>query len=297
MNHIDVKKEAWSRQEQTLQSPLYRLTLVARSEDGKTFNLGKKKSEQQERFWTTEEVAEKISFLSAKNAQGWDIYVTPISDSYHYIVVDDMTAEGLQELKTVGYSPCLIQTSSQGNIQSILKVEKVPGNKEQSRANDLVMQLNREWGDPAFSGVVHPFRMAGFANRKPGRNNFFTRVLEISGEICMKASAELAELRKERPIKKKKNVSRGNIPGTGNIQDELRQAEKDARKMIVGLVRSKGWEQNDSAIDYRVAKELFCQGFSWDDVYTAILSFSPALSGRHSDPADYVSRTLEKANV
>ena len=75
-----------------------------------------------------------------------------------------------------------MQESSGDNIQAIIKTPRRDDNRgEQSAANALVVELNREFGDPDFSGVVHPFRTAGLVNKKPGRGNAFTKILEAAG--------------------------------------------------------------------------------------------------------------------
>lgn len=178
---LKAKISAWRRQHAALQSPEYRLTLKSRRENLQSFNHGKRK-EGQERFFTADEVEGLLSYLSRQNSRGYDIYITPIDSAHHYLVVDDMHGDALQRLRAAGYQPALVQESSADNQQAVLKISRREDNRsEQSAANALVVELNREFGDPDFSGVVHPFRTAGLVNKKPGRGNAFTKILEAAG--------------------------------------------------------------------------------------------------------------------
>ena len=101
-------------------------------------------------------------------------------------------------LIAAGYRPALVQESNKDNRQAILKIPREGDDKtEQSLANRLVMTLNKKYGDSELSEVVHPFRMAGFANKKSGKGSPFTRVIDAEGCICPRAADELAELRRQ----------------------------------------------------------------------------------------------------
>ena len=174
------KIQAWSRQHEALQAPAYRVSLVGRtgSAEGQTINLGKaRKAGDPEKTYTAVEVEGLIPQLRWRNASGFDVYVTPLDSAHHYVVVDDMKAGASKLLAGLGFAPCLVQSSSKGNEQAVIKVAKVDREEEQQLANRLVREMNAQHGDPKFSGVVHAFRMAGFSNKKPGRANALTRIL------------------------------------------------------------------------------------------------------------------------
>ncbi|NMS23992.1 DNA-primase RepB domain-containing protein, partial [Vibrio parahaemolyticus] len=160
---------------EALQADKYRITLIGR-QGQKPWVLGKQK-DGAEKFYSVEEVKNNIPLLSKKNAEGRDIYITPITLDYHYIVVDDLTPETHKEMLANGYSPNLVQESSRDNYQAIFRVPKSTDEKDREIANKVVVGLNKRYGDENFTGVSHPFRMAGFSNKKPTRNNFFTRLI------------------------------------------------------------------------------------------------------------------------
>jgi hypothetical protein len=288
--------QAWSVQSHALGSPHYRLTLKSRRDDLPSFNIGKGRgADGAERFYTADDVTGMIPYLSAQNLKGRDVYLTPIDPNHHYLVIDDMTPETLNALTGKGWRPALVQESSAGNRQAILKVPRVDGPNEQSVANALVVSLNREWGDPNFSGAIHPFRMAGFANKKIGRDNAFTKIIAAAGVICDKARDALAGIRaafKPAPLPRLDDrPDRGLIirpPVSGG-------AFSRAREMILGLAVRNGWTVDESRLDFNAARLLTADGLSVDEVAAGILDESPRLTERHRDPHGYALRTAQNA--
>jgi len=293
---VRAKMEAWSVQHRALGSPHYRLTLKSRRDDLPSFNVGKGRgAEGAEQFYTASDVSGMIPYLSAQNMKGRDIYLTPIDAAHHYLVVDDMTPDTLDAMTKNGWQPALVQESSAGNRQAILKVPRIEGAHEQSVANALVVSLNREYGDPNFSGAVHPFRMAGFANKKPGRDNAFTRIISAAGVICEKARDALAGIRaafKPAPLPRiDDRPDRGLIirpPASGG-------AFSRAREMILGLAVKNGWTVDESRLDFNAARLMTADGLSVDEVAAGIMDESPRLIERHRDPHGYALRTAQNA--
>lgn len=292
---VRAKMQAWSVQSHALGSPHYRLTLKSRRDDLPSFNVGKGRgADGAERFYTADDVSGLIPYLSAQNLKGRDIYLTPIDPAHHYLVVDDMTPETLTAMTSKGWRPALVQESSAGNRQAILKVPRIDSPNEQSVANALVVSLNREYGDPNFSGAIHPFRMAGFANKKIGRDNAFTKIIAAAGVICDKAKDALAGIRaafKPAPLPRLDRQDRGLIirpPASGG-------AFSRARSMILGLAMKHGWTVDESRLDFGAARLLNEDGMSVDEVAAGILDESPRLIERHRDPQGYALRTAQNA--
>lgn len=292
---VRAKLQAWSVQHRALGSPHYRLTLKSRRDDLPSFNVGKGRgAEGAEQFYTASDVSGMIPYLSAQNLKGRDIYLTPIDAAHHYLVVDDMTPDTLDAMTKNGWKPALVQESSAGNRQAILKVPRIDGPHEQSVANALVVSLNREYGDPNFSGAVHPFRMAGFANKKPGRDNAFTRIISAAGVICEKAKSALSGIRaafKPTPLPRLDRQEHGSIirpPVSGG-------AFAKARDMIFGLAVKNGWTVDESRLDFNAARLLSADGMSVDEIAAGIMEGSPNLTTRHRDPHGYALRTAQNA--
>ena len=80
-------------------------------------------------------------------------------------------------------------------MQAVLILPKFTRKDEQSLANKLVVAINKKYGDLKFTGVVHPFRLAGFCNKKPGKGNPTTTLLRAESVICQQSLIELNAFR------------------------------------------------------------------------------------------------------
>lgn len=301
---IEVKRKAWDAQHGALQAPAYRLTLMTRRDGLASFNVGKDRGpDGTEKTYDAAEVRALIPYLSAHNARGRDIYLTPMDPAHHYILVDDMTQTALDDFLAAGYAPALVQESSANNKQAVIKVRKEPGKDEQRAANAVVVDLNRRFGDPNLSGVIHPFRMAGFSNKKPGRDNAFTRILKAAGGICARTMAHLDEIRQRlagdrtpAPIPRV-GQARPRPEAVGAPSSEAETAFDRARTLSGGLASRMGWTRDESRLDHRAAQIMAGEGWQADEIAAAILARSPNLGDRHRDPLGYATRTAENAAI
>ena len=296
------------------------MSLIGRAgtAEGKRINLGKQRDEgQAERFYDAAEVQALIPQLRRRNAQGFDVYVTPIDQRHHYIVIDDMKPDAGQLLADLGYAPCIVQSSSKGNEQAVLKVPRLDRPDEQALANKVVQQMNMAHGDPKFSGVVHPFRMAGFSNKKPGRESAFTRILDASHRTCRRAADLLQQLRQaadglvERVRKKRekeqievdaarqaqRNQDRSEIEIDFDRGDDSERAFRRAAAGVRAWVRLRGLTEDASRVDYRAAMAMLAAGWTEAEVQAGMISGSENLAGRHTNSDDYVRRTVSKASI
>lgn len=310
--HIAAKQHAWRQQHDALQAPAYRITLTARRENLQTFNLGKGKGpEGAEKFYTAQEVNDLIPQLSRHNARGYDIYVTPISDRHHYIVLDDSDTDRLKAMQAkTGILPVLVQESSPGNLQAVIVADKAQGRHEQSNANFIVQGLNKAAGDPKFTGAIHPFRMAGFMNQKPVYEQNGKRPIvrprpgivkmspgkadPVLNEMLSKQREQQAEQeQKRRVIERTRSIESFNATSRKSSADD-RYLEEASR--ICKHVDSKGWERDWSRIDYAVACKMIGENYySNDQIADAIMNNSPGIDERKQNPAYYAKQTVEAA--
>lgn len=307
-NSHKQKLKAWGEQSNALNAPFYRLTLTSRRDNLPTYNYGKKKGEDgSERFYDKDEVANLLPFLSRQNVRGYDIYITPIDQSYHYLVIDDM--HNFDDANKRGFSPCLVQSSSNGNYQAVIKVRKEDFKHEQQIANKLVVNLNSEFGDPKFSGVVHPFRLAGFSNKKPGKNNFFTKVIKTSRSMCQKVLNILCDMREsakeaiknsmlKQQEQEKLNIISDYIHDTRNnvtLSDESKFINFYREKLE--SVKKMNWVLDLSRVDFFVVKRCLSAKIKQQDVKELLIKFSPNVHERHNNINDYADRTINAALI
>ncbi len=70
--------------------------------------------------------------------------------------------------------------------------------------------INREFGDTNVAGQRHPFRLAGYANNKPGREAFFVKIVSANS----RAENRIAEYIAENP---ELSLTRGEIKRDQNF--------------------------------------------------------------------------------
>lgn len=309
-----AKIAAWRRQAGALKAEKYRIAFIDRRTDKEdfSFNFGKGKAEDgKELFFTEDEIVDLIPGFRRHNARGFDVYVTPISTFHHYVLCDDMTPVALDAMLKEGFAPCLIQQSSDSNQQAILMIEKDVGRdhkEEQSLANKVVQWINQKWGDAKLSGVIHAFRMAGFSNKKLGKENAFTRPQRCIAGLCQKLNAKLIEVRREYD---KTRVGAGAKVRTPQAATTTKTPVTQARRATaaaaaafkqqmarqVYIVQTKGWTLNQSVIDFRVARAMLTSGFKTDEIHDAMAECSPEIETRHTNLSHYIEATIQKAVV
>lgn len=303
---LATKEQQWQQQHEALQALRYRITLKGRREGLKDWNLGKNK-DAPETLWSPQQVAEKLGFLSKKNAEGYDIYLTPMDQSKHFFLVDDMTPESEKALIDNGYTPALIQESSANNRQAILVCARDDSDKnEQKHANKVLSGINQKYGDPKLSGVIRPFRMAGFANKKEGKGSPFTKIVNALNRFCdktfsllqqVKAKAERereaaaqammhGELAASAQQREQFAFDRSMLDDEGKKFDELRQRALDS-------ARKNGQPLDESRADFVAARWMLQSGYSAADVEIAIMQH-PA-TARKNNAVDYAERTVAAA--
>lgn len=144
----------------------YRVTVIKMHEDGskKVFVLDK--SGGVSKGFTPEQMQTQIPKMIGLQNRGENLFYTPLSDTQHHLIVDDLSPEKLEQLINDGHQPAVILESSPGNYQAIITIPKLDSTHNDDVSNQLVKQLNEKYGDPKFSGCIHPHRCPGFENRK-----------------------------------------------------------------------------------------------------------------------------------
>lgn len=300
--HIKIKEAAWAEQHAALRAERYRITLMPRRDGDPVIipgnDYGRRKGVD-EIFYTADEVRQQFRFLSLKNAGSYEVYITPIDPNHHYLVVDDLTPTTKDELLNAGYEPCLIQESSQDNLQAIIKAPKPEISKqEQSTANEFVQGVNKKYGDKAFTGAIHPFRLAGFANKKIGKNSPFTKIIQAIDRVCGKAVKLLEMIRSRRKKAELERQQERMQAAKVQLRGEpaaLMPSSKDGSDLVQTLERYRLLMKtsDESRRDFGACVAMLRAGFSAGEVENALL-LHPATRRKH-DPANYAGRTTDAA--
>jgi hypothetical protein len=194
-----VKAGAIRAQLAALDAPAYRITIMSMGEDGEKIgrNLGKAKDGGPEQTWSKDQVVGMIPRLTAENARGGNIFITPLDDRTHHALIDDVRQPEIDVLRAAGYSFATLVETSPGNHQGVVKIAASAA--PATAVNEWFKAINRELGDEKITGLRHPMRLAGFQNRKAKyedeNGHFpFVRVVEAAKTFCAHAKAVVVAL-------------------------------------------------------------------------------------------------------
>ncbi len=305
--HIFARQKRWEEQSKALGAQRYRITCVPRIEGKGTWVVGKKGDT--EVFYTPEQVKDMIEMLSAKNAQGYDIYVTPVDPSKHYFLLDDLKKEQVDEVVKAGFEPALVLESSKDNFQVLIvcdRVVKDPNDAEleDAAAKRVLDELKRKFEADKNVNLNQPFRMAGFNNKKQARNNFIVKIHSWSEKTDPRVRKAIDKLKPSMKVqdhdvkpRKQKDSSVQRHEVSQDILQKFKKLWREQRDLAYIKVNSGDWEKIDpSIIDFRVACEMLRAGYN-ASVVKDCLFYSPKVEDRHANVADYVARTVRKAEL
>lgn len=190
-----VKAAAVEKQLDALGAQSYRITAMHRRDDGIKYAINLCKHGDIERPWSSAEVVAQIPRMTAENARGGNIFLTPLDTLTNYILIDDINSDNIQKLKSDGYSFSAIIQSSPKNYQAVLKVSK--RGLTDTAVNEFFKSMNREVGDARITNPEHAMRLAGFQNRKTKyeqENGYypFVKLVEVSRAFCAHTKAVIS---------------------------------------------------------------------------------------------------------
>lgn len=266
-----------------LRSAGYRITCLHATES--PINIGKGKGPGgEEKFYTAEEVKQKVGFLSAKNANGYNVYITPIDPDKHYMLIDDLDIDRARDFWRWGYRPALLQYSSKESVQAVCIMPKADVSKH--AGNALFKKLNARIGDPNIDGFEHAFRLAGFGNKKPKRQlesgkSPFVQVFHSQHCVDQKATEEAqaidAETTEDERAAKAPSACDVPITSTGAGEADIAANRSWYRRKLDFWA-----EQVDrSKIDRQLAVRLRNQGYGEAASQEIIRAVSPDIGTRH----------------
>ncbi len=262
-----------------------------------------------ERLWTASLLAHgaTVRFLRARNREGYDVYFHPYADGRNagYILVDlDHTDPPIiAAMQAQGYEPCVVLQTSPGHLQAWIRVSPTP--LEPAVATAISRQLARLYGgDPASTDWCHLGRLAGFTNRKPqrrtpGRYAPWVKLLHARAVLATHGAALVEAACYERrltPAPPALLVAQRvcSVPRDWSLTAPA--ATRIYQSWFHRLHIAQRFPQPDfSIVDKWIAKELLRCRTPLAQVYAILQLGSPGFPRRHSNPADYLRRTLERA--
>lgn len=284
-----VKIGLIDRQLAALGAEGHRITLMHPNKPA--INVGKGRGpDGEEQFYSKSSVQRLVPYLSARNADGYNIFVTPISKQRHYLLLDDVTDAGLIEMQAAGFKPALIQRSSPKSIQIVAVIEKI-AEVSVGAVNALFRRLNQRWGDSKISGLVHPFRLAGFCNTKPKHRlenglQPFVELVQTQGGVDHHATQEALAIDRTMTMEMQTGSAASRAPIS--ITSARSEHDQQWRDWYARRVEYWGDKADLSKIDYAFAKALREAGFDREPAIALINNISPDLFARHPRTDQYL---------
>ncbi|MBF0306843.1 MAG: relaxase/mobilization nuclease domain-containing protein, partial [Alphaproteobacteria bacterium] len=257
-----------------------------------TYEIGvrnQKTGQMMRRCWTADQVRQSVPWLKRRNVLGDDIYMRP--EDTRFVMLDDLTAAKLDEMRAKGYQPALVTETSKGNFQAWVMLPQSLAEDARSFAGKALARKFE--ADPASTDWRHFGRLPGFTNQKPERRNErkmqpFVLVAEAAGHICgmgqqlvewveeqvARAKAEVARARGEAEERRRLvAIETAPQPAPGRLGVGYQFLHLARQQVDQG--KAAGRPIDWSNVDFAVAKILAGAGHQAGEIEAAIIEHSP----------------------
>lgn len=241
------------------------------------------------RTWDRDTLLRSIPWLRLQNADGRNIYVRPKGE-HDLSLVDDLTAESVQRMKSSGFAPAVVVETSPGNFQAWLKHPRpLPREVSTLAARKLAEDFG---GDRGAADWRHFGRLADFTNRKSKYLNEkglfpYVRLIEASGERYPGGSRFVEALYVQREIElKARERERAAVAATGNS------------RVVKGIENFRGnprYGGDATREDLAFAIYAVAHGVDAGQVSSALRGRDLSHKGDDKRQTQYVERTVAKA--
>jgi hypothetical protein len=255
--------------------------------------IGLRKAGELAPGYSADQVEALIPKLQEFNGKGFDVYLVPVDPAHHYLVVQGLTPQRLEGLRTDGYVPALVQQSGEDDLQAVLKALRESDRDDASSLAEAVsLELNQRWGVQASGDAGQGLLLAGFTRHGSAKKSALTVILEALGALCMKTLARLKSLRLTSDEDAEKvALTRQSALKTGQSATKF-MSEMDAKVYRRHAAQSHG--ATPDQVDLEVAKKMLKEGQSPGQV-AAALRTSSGLAERHPDAKRYVKEAVKNA--
>ncbi len=261
-----------------------------------------------EQVWSAVQLshASMVRFLRLRNREGYDVFFQPYEGNRNagYILLDLDRAEDpiIDSMCANGHEPCVVLRTSPGHLQAWVRVSLTP--LEPAVATSVARYLADLYGaDRASAAGRHLGRLAGFTNQKPTRrqlNGYAPWVKLLHAQIRSATQAASLLQTAQRPF-----PAAGPPIGISPPQPPVASAGCSLTAAAAIQIYSRWLHRlhipqrfsppDWSIADLWIATELLRCRIPVDQVQTVLRLGSPGFPRRHSDPADYLRRTLARA--
>jgi len=244
-----------------------------------------------------------VAFLRLRNREGYDVFFHPFAGDRNagYILLDLDRADHavLGRMRANGHEPCTVVRTSPGHLQAWLRVSLTP--LEPQLATSLARHLAALYAaDPASADWRHCGRLAGFTNQKPTRSqpNGFPPWVKLLYAQPLLATHAAALLQTTPPQCLPPGPALRLSPPPTPVHDSLTPAAAIAiySRWLQRLQIPQRFSPPDWSIaDLWIAQRLLRCRFPAHQIQTVLRLGSPGFPRLHSDPDDYLRRTLTRA--
>jgi RepB DNA-primase from phage plasmid len=235
-------------------------------------------------------IEKAIKWLRHENAKGAHIYIRP-AGAHGLSLLDDLSSEAIERMKTEGYEPAVVVETSPNNFQAWLNHGQILHSSTSTRAAKVLAE--RFGGDPSSADWRHFGRLAGFTNPKrerqlPSGMRPFAWLRSATGHIYPKAAEFVAsiassELRQERQ-------------GGESPRRRRRQARHSGLVSLEEFHRASGYSGDLHRADMAWAKHAAGRGLTLEQIKDELLTGRDlSKKGSRKRQLEYAERTARKA--
>jgi hypothetical protein len=267
-----------------------------------------------ERLWTTTQLLNPatVRFLRIRNREGCDIYIWPYAEDqnagYILLDLDGAVPSVLETMRANGHEPCVVLQTSPGHLQAWIHVSTLP--LQSAVATAVGMHLAGLYGgDSASTDWRHLGRLAGFTNQKPQRRTVsghapWVKIVHASAGLARNADT-LPQSAPHTPAlasqgfgaisQRQLSLATGQLsvapPGIEAAEAVEIYQSWTRRWRIAERFTPPDW----SIVDLWIARKLLSQGMLAEQVQDVLRLASPHFPRRHTDPDEYLRRTMAYA--
>jgi len=259
-----------------------------------------RKSFPGDRVWSAVQLTRgaMVAFLRLRNREGYDILFHPFAGPRNagYILVDlDRAAnQTIETMRANGHEPCVVLRTSPGHLQAWIRVSPTP--LDPTIATSVAAHLATLYGaDRASADWRHCRRLAGFTNQKPARrqpDGYAPWAILLFAQPRL--ATQVAPLLEATPhhLPTRPSPLPAAMPGSLTPAG----ASNVYARWLHRLQIPQHFSPPDWSIaDLWIAERLLRCRIPVEQIQAVLRLGSPGFPRAHSDPEDYLRRTLARA--